>query len=123
MATTPLEDFGRLLITRVRDEAIEQWDMILDGRMKDEDSQRLHRELRSQPAVAEALARRVPEIVDTTLHHLLWTLEQARSIEVTVHGSEGSVREISKESDGLPGELYGPDGWIARFSQQRHSQQ
>ena len=65
----------------------------------------------------EILVDLIPGIVDTVLHHLLWTAEQQSDLQLgikTDHGIE-SLREIS---DGLPGELYTDEGWIARFSKE-----
>src|SRR5512138_1067219 len=105
---------------RVRDEAISDWDMILDGRMKDEHSQRLRGEFARLDLQAQAfISTLVPQIVDTTLHHLLWTLEQVDTVRVAVETADEPVPDIKEVSDGLSGEVYGPDGWMARFSSQR----
>lgn len=54
-------------------------------------------------------------IVDTTLHHLLWTVEQEDLIEFTFK-EDDQIVNINEISDGLAGELYTEDGWISRFS-------
>lgn len=53
----------------------------------------------------------VPKIVDTTLHHLLWMLEQEESLELMVN-DEIKKEIINEISDGLSGELYTEDGSI-----------
>lgn len=66
---------------------------------------------------SELIKDLVPEIVDTTIHNLLWTLEQEEMIDVTVNVDvDGKLASLKDVSDGLAGELYTEDGWIFRFS-------
>jgi len=121
-AQTPLDYFGELLMRRVRDEAISDWDMIVDGRMKDEGSKIIRAELshrafnKDQIDVIQWL---VPQIVDTALHHLLWTLEQEENVDIAVKTRTKEVPSLREVSDGLAGELY---DWIPRFSKERHDE-
>lgn len=108
-----LDIFGELLMNRVRDEAIDDWERIVDGKMHDEESVEIHNSLSNKEK--ELIRKLLPKIVDTTLHHFLWTLEQEDSIELLVN--DGMKKEnINEISDGLTGELYTEDGWIYRFS-------
>lgn len=77
-----LDLFGEILMKNVRDEAIEHWDMTIQGKIMSEESQRLHN-LISLSGQRELINDLVPPIVDTTLHRLLWTFEQDESIDVT----------------------------------------
>ena len=123
MSGRSLDRLGELLMTRVRDKAISDWDKILDGRMKGATADRVRSELAAGTGEPVAILRRlIPLVVDTTLHHLLWTLEQEKSLNLSI-GVEGDVIPSAREaSDGLSGELYGTRGWIARFSTERHEQ-
>jgi hypothetical protein len=115
-----LAHFGELLIRRVREKAILDWTKILDGRMKGETAERLRPELsRLDPGELALIERLVPQIVDTALHHLLWTLEQEESVDIAVKTSAGVVPSLREVSDGLAGELY---EWIPRFSKERHEE-
>src|SRR5262245_17681040 len=121
-AQTPLDYFGELLMRRVRDEAIADWDMIVDGRMKDDGSKRIRSELSSRAFNKEQIDMvrwLVPKIVDTTLHHLLWTLEQEESIVIGLRGDDTSAQSLREQSDGLAGDMY---NWIPRFSKQRYEE-
>lgn len=121
MANKVLDEFGQMLMSRVRDEAISQWDMILDGRMKGVTADRLRQALAGITGPdRDLLGRVVPMIVDTTLHHLLWTMEQEKRVAVLMDPGDGTRRNVAEASDGLAGELQGTRGWIARFSGQRH---
>ncbi len=122
MSRPVLDHFGNVLARRVRDEAISDWDMILDGRMKDASSQAIRAELERlqlSNEELEFLRRLIPRIVDTTIHHLLWTLEQEESIDIAVKTAVDAVPSLREVSDGLAGELY---GWIPRFSKQRYEE-
>jgi len=115
-----LDEFGSLLIKRVRDEVIIDWDAIVEGRMKSPHAQRIHARLASLSAEELDVIRwLIPQIVDTALHHLLWTLEQVKWVTVGVRTEAGFVPNLADASDGLPGELYSAAGWIARFTTQR----
>ena len=120
MNQTALDLFGRLLITKVRDEAISDWRMIIGGSMKGETSVKVREMLapfsEQQRNVVISL---VPKVVDTVLHHLLWTLEQTNEVKIGVLAHNQEVASLKEVSDGLAGELYSDDGWIARFSKER----
>jgi hypothetical protein len=118
----PLEAFGLFLMQRVRDKAILDWDKNIDGRMRGATAERVRQALAEcSPKEIEVLQWLVPQVVDTTLHHLLWALEQDERVKVAVETEDSVTASISEESDGLPGELYGDRGWIARFSEQRRT--
>jgi hypothetical protein len=104
-------------MTHVRDEAIADWDMIIEGKMKDAVSQRIARAVEKRPEHKALIHELIPQIVDTTLHHLLWTLEQDDSLELQVHDDSGETTNVADESDGLAGDLY---DWLPRFSKQRY---
>ncbi|MCM3125997.1 MULTISPECIES: epimerase [unclassified Mesobacillus] len=114
-----LDLFGEILMKNVRDEAIEQWEMTIQGKMKSEESQSVHN-LISLSGQSELINDLVPKIVDTTIHHLLWTLEQEEAIDITINNGNKPV-SIKEMSDGLAGELYTEDGWINRFSNKAKS--
>lgn len=117
MRRSALDYFGEVLMKKVRDPAISQWEGIIDGRMKSASAQRVHDALAGlNPEQMEVLRSLVPQIVDTTLHHLLWTLEQNENIDVAVKTPTESVKSIRDVSDGLSGEVYGDDGWISSYS-------
>ena len=120
MSQAALDIFGELLITRVRDEAISDWNMIIDGRMKDDASARVREALAIfTPEQKSIVLSLIPQVVDTVLHHLLWTLEQYKNIRVGVTTDTGDVPNLKEISDGLAGELYSENGWISRFSKEK----
>jgi len=112
-----LDAFGSLLMKRVRDQVIFEWNGYIDGQMKGSTAARIQESLHLfDTRQIAALHQLIPEIVDTTLHHLLWMIEQEKAVNLTLSDKDGEVHELRDLSDGLAGELYAEDGWIARFS-------
>ncbi len=119
MSQEALDEFGPLLMARVRDRAIADWDSIMSGHMKGPRAERV----REQPTELNDDQRRVlhdlvPQVVDTTLHFMMWLLEQERRTDVRVTLAGGAVSSLRDESDGLAGDLH---AWTLEFSSVRYS--
>jgi len=118
MSQVALDKFGQLLMKRVRDEAVTDWKMMIDGRMKGASAEKVREFLgRLSEADKKLFSQLIPGVVDTVLHHLLWTAEQESDLYVGVETDNG-IENLREISDGLPGELYSDEGWIARFSKE-----
>jgi hypothetical protein len=112
-----LNKFGELLIKNVRDKTVRDWERIINGEGKGKTAQAVLHQIGSfNTEQREVLLKLVPQIVDTALHHLLFTAEQEQNLKLIMHcgDKDQNLREIS---DGLAGELYGNQGWIARFGE------
>ena len=111
MSTANLDTCGQFLMT-IRDKSVKDWEMTFEGKLRSQRAQHIHQRLgvltEDQKVLLLSL---LPQIVDTTLHNLLFNLEQTPNMQLTSNGSN-----VVAESDGLAGELYGDHGWIARFS-------
>ncbi|NQX63732.1 epimerase [Paenibacillus qinlingensis] len=122
MSEKHLDTFGEILIKKVRDLTIHNWDCIIDGEMKGQRSKEIREKLSffndEQVGVFKEL---FPMVVDSTIHHLLWTLEEEDGLELFVEVDQ-KVNRIRDISDGLAGELYTEDGWIMRFSKKRYKE-
>ena len=116
-----LNVLGQLLMRRVRDAAIRDWDAILGGRMRSAWSRWVQKRLESLTEEQRAQVQDlVPDIVDTTLHHLLCTLEQADSVAVGVRASGAAVAD---NREAAAGDLHGYlSAWVSRFSAERHGE-
>ena len=118
MSKAALDKFGHLLMRNVRDEAIIDWEMIIDGRMEGDLAEKIREVLRNVSETDKnVLLQLIPGVVDTVLHHLLWTTEQQSDLQVGIK-IDDRIEELRNISDGLPGELYTDDGWIARYSRE-----
>lgn len=122
METGPAANtFGEFLMTNLRDEAIDQFDRLMDGR--DKSSTSLSAELRPLSAELRAATRRaLVDAIDYGLHAFLFALSEMADpdedegderprIAVTVDGED-----VAGQSDGLHGDLFGEDGWLATYS-------
>jgi hypothetical protein len=113
-----LDEFGRVLITEVRDRAIVRVLSILGGTLQRPGAQVLHEQLRSLSSdERNAVEMLSIEAVDSTLHRLLLLLEESNLMDCRLATNAQSV-SLKDASDGLAGELYSDAGWIARFSSQ-----
>jgi hypothetical protein len=116
-----LDIFGQFLMEKVRDETIEHWEKVTKGSMNDTESKEIFKSLstftpeQSTPEQMKLIRSLLPGIVDTTLHYLLWSMEENENINWVVEFKESEVN-IAEISDGLAGELYYEDGWKHRFS-------
>jgi hypothetical protein len=115
-----LDAFGQLLIKRVRDAAIQEMDMILERRLgfMDLSEEEVQQRLASFDAQQlDVLRRLVPEAVDTTLHHLVWTLDQVEFVDVAVQVEGETVPSLRKVSEGLDMDY---SAWVPKFTSQRY---
>jgi hypothetical protein len=118
MNKAALDKFGELLVKRVRDKAIDEWEKIISGQMLGETAERARQRLaRVDASHRSVLLSLVPLVVDTTLHHLLWTMEQEQDLDVQIKDDDGTSWSLRDISDGLTGELPSDEGWVFRYSQ------
>jgi len=119
MPDSVLDRFGRLLMSEVRDRSIRHWKMIAEGSMKGEEALRLHEQFSQMTSHDQDVAMMcAPQIIDIVLHNLLAMFNQEEDLEVSLKLGDGIVPSLRDASDGLCGELYSEEGWIARFSRE-----
>ncbi len=119
-----LEKFGQILISEVRDEAIDKYQMIAAGTMKSVPAIELHNKLNNFTEDQLSIIRQVVVgSIDDVVHNFLWMLEQHEDdIDIFCSEDEDSTKENVRElSDGLSGEVYTDDGWIAKFSNHKEN--
>jgi hypothetical protein len=108
--------FGLFIMTKLRDRAIRTVDVLLAGEGKAPSIQQLQNELAALTKDQKDLIRRcVIDSVDDAVHDFLFALQEQTDdelgIAVLVDGENPA-----QLSDGLQGELFGEEGWMARFS-------
>ena len=120
MTHPALDKFGKILMTQVRDEALDDWKMMLQGKMKGETAEAVRKAIsKVDDKGVQVFVSLLPEVVDTVRHHLLLTIEHNEDIRLDLVRDGEIAEELRALSDGLPGELYGKRGWIARFSKSK----
>jgi hypothetical protein len=116
--TDPLDEFGRFLMTHLRDSGIDRIDRLLAAQWKTAALQKIQGELGALTAEQRALVRRAfVTSLDSAIHDFLFALQDQADrvgrIDVTVGG-----QNIAKlDSPGLQYEIFSEDGWRARFSE------
>ena len=111
-----LDKFGKVFIEEARDRSIRLFDKRIHGSMRDEGSQKLFGKVNSLSDDAQDVIKEIiPDVVDLCLHNMLNLFEENEDLQIIVDGEN-----LNDMSDGLAGELYTSDGWIHRFSNERH---
>jgi len=111
-----LDNFGRLIVDSIRDKALLHLSELKEGKLRTPSVQDLQESIRQlSEAEKNTLTRTVTRILDVCLHDFLNTVQQTHDLneglEVFMNGTS-----VAEESGMLNGEIYGEDGWIARFS-------
>ncbi|MCA9267540.1 MAG: hypothetical protein KDA41_03675 [Planctomycetales bacterium] len=115
MTDAALDKFGRLVVNQLRDKAIDHFDALAAKQYKAPSLAKLQVDLGSLNAQQQAIVRRcVISAVDVGLHDFLFGLVESHDFSggVVVLSDGKNVVELS---DGLHGEQFTDDGWIARF--------
>lgn len=111
-----LDDLGSTIIKMVRDRSIDKFDKICSGTLRSRRAIELNELLSSfDEQQKEIIKILVEECVDNTIFNFLFMFEEDEDKELLVSGV--NANDIS---DGLSGELFTEDGWIARFSKKHN---
>lgn len=111
-----LDRFGQVIMSDLRDRSIDFFELLVEGHWKSPSLEKLQAELQGFDEEQINLVRTILiRSVDRGIHDFLFKLqEQAdfeNDIEIKVQGVD-----IIQSSDGLQGELFTTDGWMANFS-------
>ena len=108
-----LDEFGKILITEVRDGTIDSMNKMIDGTMKGTTAKLIRKKIAIlNEEQIEVLKELILEIVDCSLDSMLFMIEGDPELQLIFQGVD--LKEVS---DGLSGELYTEDGWIQKFSE------
>ncbi len=113
----PIEKFGQFVIKNFRDRAIEQSNMLLEGRLKSPDLQEVQSRIAQlEDNQKELIRETLRDTIDTALHDILFAFQEAydldQGIEVLVDGEN-----VAAVSGMLNGEIFGPENWIEKYSE------
>ena len=113
----PIDVFGKFLMENLRDKAIACCDSLSCERSGVPRLVHLEDDLRSLNDEHLCILKRcIVEAVDVAIHSFLFQVheyaEQENAVQVCVNGVN-----VAHLSDGLHGELFGKDGWMAQYSE------
>src|SRR4029079_14992751 len=112
-----LEQCGRQLTVEIRDEACKFLQQVLSGTMKDSTSKLFYEQYRTLDPDARAFVDKVVvAAVDSCFVRFL-NFFDAHSTPLMVKNDQDEIVNIQALSDGLVGELYSDQGWLAKYSQ------
>lgn len=112
-----LDLLGQKIMKNVRDQVIFEFESTLSGKMKSANAISLHRSLSDfEEKQIDTLKEFVLTSIDDAIYQFLNLLEQdENSLKLLI--SDGNMeKNVVTISDGLSGELFSDDGWIAKFS-------
>jgi len=113
-----LDEFGELFIREVRDRAIRNFKAILDGTLKPQSAQALHKRLAAL-GDRETLEEFGVDIVNHVVFEALFFFVEHEEYRL-IAPSGRNLAELSDELLGeLHGEIFGEEGWIARFTEDK----
>lgn len=121
--TQELDVFGRLLMKEVRDRTISSYDRMASGTIKSVTGKKLYALMNDfdedQKNVIKAI---VLSQIDGAIHNFLWLIERqgTSTFPLVLEGGMPPV-DLAAASDGLSGELYSDEGWIAQYSSNESS--
>jgi len=109
-----LDNFGKLLISHVRDRTISHYQQMAYGKRQGLHKQKIVSLTDENKKLIEDI---VFQTVDEAIFNLLNMFEEyEENVELICKDKEGNKYDIEKISDGIMGELFTEDGWIAKFS-------
>ena len=111
-----LEKFGEFVVKTLRDKAIEQNEMLLDGKLRGKAIQSLQSRVALFSDEQKTTVREmVRDLLDVALHDFMFAVQDAHDrdlgIEVLVDG-----QNVAQLSGALHEDAIGPEGWVERFS-------
>jgi hypothetical protein len=108
--------FGEFIVKNLWDESLDFFDRLARGHWKAPADQPIQRELMALAPEQIALIRRcVVKSLGAGLHRFLFALGEAHDFEKEIAVIVDGVNVV-EQSDGLHGESFGPDGWMAKYS-------
>lgn len=117
MENSILEDFGKMIIENVRDESIDTLEKEISDRINSYQGIQIRELLKDfNNEQIETILNLIPTVVDTSIHYFLEAIDSSENIKLLFDDKDLNPIDIKELSDGLAGELYSDEGWIAKFS-------
>jgi len=112
-----LDHFGEFIMAHLRDPGIQFWEILATGQWKAPALAALQERVAAMATDQREVVRDcVIHAIDHATHDFLFALQEESDTQQSIC-MEVDGADVAAESDGLQGEPYGENGWIARFSQ------
>ena len=119
MPTMEIDEFAKLLVLYVRDEAIQACDSNYEAKSNNPISKRW-RDMKESNADA-IVAELIPDCIDIALFYLMKAIDNG-DIRLTFTSAEGKAVDLEDEGKGeLAGWYLGDENFRARFSKERYT--
>ena len=118
MSVNSIEEFGKILVQKVRDSAIQSNDRELLPTANTPIAERWRKSVPDGDLqhIGNVL---IPDVVDDTIFYLLQAIDQG-VLQVSFLSPDGKTVDLCKEGKGeLSGWYMGSDGWRAMFAKER----
>ena len=113
-----IEEFAKILMREIRDEAIENCDMALDPEANGSVAKRW-RHLLEHSSPLEIAKTVIADSIDSAICKLLMAIDNG-SLKLSFTASDGTIVDLNKEGqEEMAGEFMYSEGWRARYSKQR----
>ena len=111
-----LDKFGQFMVAKLRDRAIEKYLLTQDGYWLSPGLQSIQKGLGKLSSEQRQLVLEVVvDVLDTALHDVLFAFQEAHDCDDGIAVMVDGIN-VAAVSDGMNGELYSDEGWLARFS-------
>jgi hypothetical protein len=112
--TPEIEEFAKLLVEWVRDAAIRSNDGVFAGKHA---IAKRWKEAAASSSPEDFAKVIIPDIVDSTIAHLLGAIDQ-EVLQLSFTAASGKSIDLAKATDGLSG-LYGAE-WCEKYTKERY---
>lgn len=113
---TKLDRFGEFLIKNLRDQGLDLFEQLKQGKAKSSSLKPLQNKLQEYDDVELSIIKEcIKQCLDVGIHDFLYALQENHYLEkdIQVMVNDENIADLS---DGLNGELFTEDGWFAKFS-------
>jgi hypothetical protein len=114
---THFELFGEEFIKACRDRSLNEYLMLKTGEMKSSRARYIYDLISTLNFDdKEKIDIIVTEIINRVLHNTMRLFDESREFGIAEKSKIDPDNDLASSSDGLAGELYGENGWIAKYS-------
>ena len=113
-----LDLFGEEFIKVCRDRSINEYLKLKSGDMKSDQAKYIHGLIAPfSSSDKEKIDKIAMEMINRVVHNFMRLFDESNDFAITKKNKVDPDDDLASLSDGLAGELYGENGWIAKYSE------